>query len=222
MAIARRLQRIYDHRLKELVHETGDIELAVRHGVPRSTARGWLRSRRDVVTLDVLETTGKELRQEILALRRRNEKLRAILRVVVVALKVSGFSLANCRIPDREGKTRLLRAIERSRAFLPFRSMARVLGVSLSRYYSWRRSQEGCDLDDRSSCPKTSPHQLTPDEVQTIREMVTSPEHRHVPTGTLAVLAGRLGKVFAVIRLLDSRRAYVHAVIDNFSRWILA
>ncbi len=75
MATATRFQRIYDHRLKDLVHETGDIQLAVRRGVPRSTARGWLcRSRRNVVTLDVLEATGKELRQEILALRRRNEK----------------------------------------------------------------------------------------------------------------------------------------------------
>jgi hypothetical protein len=54
-------QRTYDHRLKELVRETGDFELAVRHGDPRSTARGWLRSRKDVVTLDVLETPGKEL-----------------------------------------------------------------------------------------------------------------------------------------------------------------
>ena len=104
MAKARRFQRIYDHRLKELVHETGDIELAVRHGVPCSTARGWLRSQRDVVTLDVLEATGQELRQEILALRRRNEKLRAVLRILVVVLKVSGFSLANCRIPSREAK----------------------------------------------------------------------------------------------------------------------
>ena len=70
MATAKRFQRIYDHRLKGLVHETGDIELAVRHGVPCSTARGWLRSRRDVVTLEVLEATEHELRQEILALRR--------------------------------------------------------------------------------------------------------------------------------------------------------
>jgi transposase InsO family protein len=96
--------------------------------------------------------------------------------------------------------------------------------------------------------------------------MVTSPEYRHVPTGTLAILAQRLGKVWAspstwyrlvrqngwrrprlrvhppkpkiglrttganemwhidttVIRLLDGTRAYLHAVIDNFSRRILA
>src|SRR3989442_10803899 len=96
--------------------------------------------------------------------------------------------------------------------------------------------------------------------------MVTAPAYRHVPTGTLAVLAPRLGKVWAspstwyhlvrtfgwrrprlrvhpakptvglrttrademwhidttVIRLLDGTRVYLHAVIDNFSRRILA
>jgi Integrase core domain len=96
--------------------------------------------------------------------------------------------------------------------------------------------------------------------------MVTALEYRHVPTGTLALLAQRLGKVWAspstwyrlvrtfgwrrprlrvhpakpkvglrttrpnemwhidttVIRLLDGSRAYLHAVIDNFSRRILA
>jgi putative transposase len=99
-----------------------------------------------------------------------------------------------------------------------------------------------------------------------IKDMVTGPEYRHVPTGTLAVLAQRLDKVWAspstwyrlvrkfgwrrprlrvhpakpkvglrttrademwhidttVIRLLDGTRAYLHAVIDNFSRRILA
>ena len=99
-----------------------------------------------------------------------------------------------------------------------------------------------------------------------IEDMVTSPEYRHVPTGTLAVLAQRLDSVWAaastwyrlvrrfgwrrprlrvhpakpkiglrttrpdamwhidttVIRLLDGSRAYLHAVIDNFSRRILA
>jgi putative transposase len=96
--------------------------------------------------------------------------------------------------------------------------------------------------------------------------MVASLAYRHVPTGTLAVLAQRLGTLWAspstcyclvrkygwrpprlrvhpakpkiglrttranemwhidttVIRLLDGTRAYLHAVIDNFSRRILA
>ncbi len=138
--------------------------------------------------------------------------------------------------------------------------------MSSARYHSWKRSEEPCELDDRSSCPKTSPHRLTSEEVRTIRTLVTSPDHRHVPTGILAVLAQRIGKVFAsastwyrlvrehgwrrprarvhperpkigiraskpdetwhvdtsVVRLLDGTRAYLHAVIDNFSRRILA
>ncbi len=99
-----------------------------------------------------------------------------------------------------------------------------------------------------------------------MKEMVESPEYRHVPTDRLAILAQRLGRVFAapatwyrlvrerawrrhrtrvhpakpkegvraaqpdelwhvdmtVIRLLDGTRVYLHAVIDNFSRRILA
>jgi transposase InsO family protein len=102
--------------------------------------------------------------------------------------------------------------------------------------------------------------------VITIHEMVTSTEYRHVPTSRLAILAQRLGKVFAspttwarlvrergwrrpgqrvhpekpkvglrttrpdaawhidatVVRLVDGAKAYVYAVIDNFSRRILA
>jgi len=107
---------------------------------------------------------------------------------------------------------------------------------------------------------------LTLDEVYAVRAMVTASEYRHVPTGRLAVLAQRLGRVVAspttwhrlvrergwrrprlrvhpasprqgiratlpdeiwhidttIVRLLDGTRAYVHAVIDNFSRRILA
>ena len=107
---------------------------------------------------------------------------------------------------------------------------------------------------------------ITDLEIAAVKEMVTSEEYRHVPTGTLAVLAQRLGTVFAspstwyrlarlhrwrrprrrihppkpklgiraarrdeiwhvdtsVIRFLDGTRAYLYAVIDNFSRRILA
>ena len=96
--------------------------------------------------------------------------------------------------------------------------------------------------------------------------MVTSEKYRHVPTGTLARLAERLGKVFAspstwyrlfrihkwrrlqqrihpakpkvgiratrtneiwhvdtsFVRLVNGGRASIHAVIDNYSRRILA
>ena len=37
---------------------------------------------------------------------------------------------------------------------------------------------------DVSSCPRTFPQQLTSDEVAVVKEMATSDEYRHVPTGS--------------------------------------
>jgi transposase InsO family protein len=107
---------------------------------------------------------------------------------------------------------------------------------------------------------------LTPDEIENMRKMVESDDHRHMSLRALALHAQRIGKVFAspstwyrlvrtagwrrprirvypakpkvgirarapgellhldvtIIRLLDGTRAYLHAVIDNYSRRILA
>lgn len=258
--------RRYDHRLRDLVRSTGDTKYATRHGVPCSTARGWLTSvRAAVVSAEVVDMDTSALQKEVLRLQKRVAILRAFLRLLVVLLRVSGFSLDKTRLPEGDRKQKLLRAIDRSCSVLPLRSVLRVLRLSRTRYFTWKHEGE-CGLDDVSSCPRTSPQQLMAVEIDAIKEMVTSDEYRHVPTGTLALLAQRLGRVFAspttwyrlvraykwrrprrrihpakpkvgirasrpneiwhvdmtVIRLLDGTRAYLHGVIDNFSRRILA
>jgi transposase InsO family protein len=218
-----------------------------------------------VVSLDVLELDTVQLQHDVILLRRRIARLVCLLRLVVIVLKVSGVSFANVRFSDGTVKLQLLRAIDRSRAHLPLRAVLRVIGLSHARYHDWVRDDR-CGLNDRPSCPQSSPQQLTPDEVNTIRDLATSQAYRHVSTGILARLAQRLGKVFAspttwyrlirthkwrrprqrvhpvkpkvgirasgpneiwhvdttLIRLLDGSCAYLHAVIDNFSRRILA
>jgi hypothetical protein len=42
MPTTARPQQRYDHRLRDLVHRTGDVTVATNLGIPRSTARGWL------------------------------------------------------------------------------------------------------------------------------------------------------------------------------------
>jgi hypothetical protein len=193
-----RSQRVYDHRLKALIQDTGDIRLATDTEVPRSTARGWLRQpRQEVITLDIFKNQERGLLCEVMALRRRNRTLLAVLRLVLVLLRVSGFTLAHSRLGDGDEKAALLRAIERARCALPLRAVLRILKLSSTRYYAWRRAEDACGLADASSCPHTSPHRLTAQEIQAIQEMVTSTEYRHVLTGTLAIFAQRLGKVFA-------------------------
>ena len=197
MTTARPLQR-YDHRLRELVQRTGDLTIAIDRGVPRSTARGWLRTVPTVVVgLDVANLNELELQQEVVKLRRRVQKLAALLRLALILLRVSGFTLSGERLPDGQDKLRILRAVDQARACIPLRALLRLLHLSPSRFHAWRRRHTGCALDDPSSCPRMSPHRLTPSEIRGIRDMVTSPLYRHVPTGSLAVLAQRLGTVWA-------------------------
>ena len=259
-------QKQYDHRLRRLIQKTGDLDLAVRYGVPRSTARGWLKqASTDVVSIDVLDMDAEALQREVLYLRRRITRLLALLHLVVVAIKVAEFSFDRVRIPDGTRKQRLLRAIERTRTHLPLRDVLKLIGMSNTRYHAWLGKQE-CGLDDQPCCPRSTPQQITREECLVIRDMVTADEYRHVPTGTLARLAQRLGRVFAspttwyrlvrankwrrprqrvhpakptvgiratrpnevwhvdttLIRLLDGSKAYLHAIIDNFSRRVLA
>ncbi len=194
---AQRPRRRYDHRFRDLVHETGDVELAVRSGVPRSTARDWSRvAAPEIVSLEVAAMAELELRKEVAELREHNAVLLAVLRLVVVLIKVSGVSLVRRRVPSGDKKRLLLRSVERSKCALSLRTALRVLGLSTTRNHAWKREEE-CELDDVSSCPRAHPQQLTVEEREVVKEMVTSDDHRHVPTGALAVLAQRLGKVFA-------------------------
>jgi len=171
-----------------------------RHGSRGSSLDGpWLlrEAPNVVVTLDVTNLTTSELQQQVLALRRRVRKLTALLRLALALLRSSGFTLTHERLPDGRAKIRILRAVDRAREFVPLRALVRFLRLSPSRFHAWRRLQHACALDDQSSCPHRSPHRLTPREILAIKDMVTAVEYRHVPTGTLAVLAQRLAEVWA-------------------------
>jgi hypothetical protein len=160
MTTITRKHRRYDHRLRELVRSTGNIDVATQRGVPRSTAYGWLgKSPAEVITLDVLDTDARQVRREVVALR-RNARLIALLRLIVTVLKVTGFSLSRIRVPEESAKRQLLRAIEQSRAHFKLHAVLRVIGLTYARYHAWNR--EECELDDSPSCPKSLPQQLTP------------------------------------------------------------
>src|SRR6516225_3623716 len=154
MTTTGRLQQRYDHRLRDLVQRTEGVTIATDLGVPRSTARGWLgQAPKVVVRLDVTDLKASELQQEVLALRRRVKKLTALLRLALALLRTSGFTLTHERLPDGRAKIRILRAVDRARAFVPLRALLRCMRLSPSRFHAWRRLQHACARADHSSCP---------------------------------------------------------------------
>jgi hypothetical protein len=139
----RRQQKTYDHRLRDLVRESGDLTVATGLGVPRSTAAGWLRAeRRDIVTLDVLDETESQLQAEVLKLRRRVRVLGAVIRVLLQLLLVSGFRLEAKRFAPSPARTALLRAVEHARE-LPFRQVCLQGPSSTCSVCSWTATAVG-------------------------------------------------------------------------------
>ena len=68
--------------------------------------------------------------QEVLAVQSRVERLVVLLRLLIIVLTMSRFSLASIRIPEGTAKMTLLRAIERSCSVLPLRVVLRVIRLS--------------------------------------------------------------------------------------------
>jgi transposase InsO family protein len=239
----------------------------VRLEIPRSTVATWRRRGfRPVVTIEPFEEDRQQLLAKIEKLDRRARVLAAVVRLLLSLLRASGFSLFGERLPEGTAKAGILRAISSAQPFLPLALTLRIVQLQPARYHAWQRAAAGCGLDDRSSCPRTTPQSLTATEVATVKEMVLDPDLRYMPLRTLALFAQRVGKVFAspttwarlvrdrcwrrprvreypakpkiglratrpneywhidttILKLLDGTKVYIHGVIDNFSRKILA
>jgi hypothetical protein len=191
-------RRAYDHRIREHICRTKNPNLFPDLRIPRSTTTSWLR--RPLPTVVSCQPQLEDVaafRERIHTLETRVRTLAAVLRVQRTLLHVSGFSLEHNRLPEGAAKESVLRAVARARTALPLAGILRILRLSPQRYHRWMRAEPACGLDDRSSCPRTSPAQLTPQEISTIKEMVTSNDYRHMPLHTLARYAQRIGKVFA-------------------------
>jgi hypothetical protein len=134
----------------------------------------------DVVACDLAADDHAELVAQIEKLRHRTALLGAVVALLVAVLRVSKIQLDYERIPNGGDKGILLRAIARTRKVLPLSAALRITRLSASRYHGWCRAEAGCDLDDQSSCPRVVPTRLTPSEVETVREMVESDDHRHM------------------------------------------
>jgi hypothetical protein len=132
-----------------------------------------------------------------LRLRRRLRIVTTIVGLLVLLIRIAGCSLDHQRNLGRDARARIIKAIERARGVLSLRIILRIMKLSSSRFHAWNSDEKSCRPAEGSRCPRRRPNQLTPREVGIIGDMVTSPDYRHVPTSRLALLAQRIGKVFA-------------------------
>ncbi len=261
------LRRKYDHRIREAIVESGDVSLFPGLRIPKSTRHTWVR--RGLPKVVTAEDSGAELvelRIQVARLRKQIQVLIAILRLLLALVRSTGASLSGIRVPSAGAKARILRALEHAKPFLGHRAALRILGMRQARLREWTKAAAKCELDDAPPCPRSRPGCLTFTERSVMRDMVEADGFKHLSIRSLAILAQRLGRVFAsyetrcraikryhwnrprrrvypakprvgiradgpgqllhvdvtTIRLLDGTRAFLHAVVDNYSRRVIA
>jgi putative transposase len=117
-----------------------------------------------------------ELQAEVIALQRRVKFLLTIIRLAFLLVRLSGFRLDSQRVPDAAAKRSILKAVAHATKAIPLAVALRMLRLSAARYREWNNRPQDCSLDDRSSCPRTSPTQVTAKEISDMKDMVVSQE----------------------------------------------
>lgn len=96
-------QRSYGHRLRDLVRQSGDPGIAIRLGVPRSRAAGWLTgSRPSVLTIRHIEAADEAPRIELCRLQQGILRLTMLVRVLFAILRACHLDFAPS--PDLRGE----------------------------------------------------------------------------------------------------------------------
>lgn len=196
-----RRYRRYDHRIKNMIAESGDPYLFPDLAIPLSTAREWIkRGPQDVVTLWEIGQNEKNLLGEIQSLKKELNTLKVEQDLSIKTFRLFGFQIQYQRLPSEESKISLLQMVHDAVRTIGLERALETIGLSRARWSLWLRRSKNCQLADESSCPKTLPQRLTSPEVRTIKELVTDPELRHFSISSLSLYAKRIGKVFASVK----------------------
>jgi len=262
-----RIYRKYDHRLRNLIVESGDADLFPELNIPSSTIRDWFKKGSvEVVTTSALTQSHDILALNVLRLEKENSELRAEKNLFSQSVKICGFTVQYKRLPTEELKTEILVIVKQALQFLSLRACLELIGLSSARYHHWIRKARKCSLKDLTSCPNSTPTRLTSAEIGIAKELILDPDYSHYSITSLSWFAKKTGKLFAspatwsrivrqynlrrpgkrqyplkpkigiraskpgqiwhldmsVIKLVDNTRCYIQAIIDNYSRYVLA
>jgi putative transposase len=188
----------YDPWIKAAISSTGRIDLFPNFNIPRMTAKYWIKQRIKVED-PIIESLTEALNdsrndQDLLQLEiAENKALTLLLKEVV---KILGFKLRWKQVDTKEKRENILGAVQLAMTHAKRDSCLETLDLSLSRYKRWKREKRGCGLPETITCPRGSLNQLTFQEIQLMREFVTSKEFAHFPIRSLHYYAKREGLLF--------------------------
>jgi len=168
--------------LKGIVAQTGNISLAIKHGVPRTTAIYWTTN----------SLSNKHNTDKVALLNEELENLQNQLRVEKLKTEfISKISPHIEAIKDSKKNIHksiqrlVVKTVEQFRKHLSLNLLLSLIHMSTTRFYQWQASFKKCEINKKFYCASKKPNQLTGDEVLKIISLSTSKKYAHFSTTAL-------------------------------------
>ena len=186
----------YDHRLRNAIVETGNVNLFPELSIPPSTARDWIRKgQANVITASEFECTQTELAAKVRKLQEELACVKAKSELLQGTTSIFGFSVQYMRLKTAAAKESLLKLIDSTAEKIPLDDCLHFIGLSVSRFKAWKVRVRKCELSNKNGCTKLSPTRMLSAEIQKIKDYVLNPDFRHFSISSLSILAKRNGDV---------------------------
>lgn len=258
----------YDPKVKAAISMIGIPDLFPNLKIPRMTAEYWIEQRFTLVD-PIIESLANEvtkMHERCAAVLLELAEKDALVKLLQDISHILEFRLEWKHIESPRKRSRILDAIARAMKNASRDKCLAAIGLSLSRYKRWKRERRGCGITGTKSCPKVNINQLTFQEVQTMKNLVTGKGFAHYPIRSLHYYAKRENilycsystwrkyidqfkwkrprKMYRERKYLEGIRAkypneiwhldlsyfilpnktkcYIQAVVDNYSRYVVA
>ena len=190
-------RKLYNYQLKSAVIESNDPSLVVEFGGNPNTARRWkYREQPTVVGSSELSANPFILKRRIDALEKKVKSLESMIKLQKNVSKIVDVSLKGKQVRDREDRKKILAEIKKASENSKVTDLIEFIGLSLSRYKRWKVVEKPCTRTNAPHCLRRYPSQLTPEELSTMEELVTSPSYSHMRIRELHYHAKRTGALY--------------------------
>jgi putative transposase len=225
--------RKYPAVVRAEVARTGNIYLFPNLSIPRTTAQYWVKKESQLaVTSEQMDSL---YRQKCESLEQELGRERALRKLVESIRKIFPFDFQTKYVKSKVARTEIVAAIQECKKLNKLSTCLSAIGLSKSSYQRWASEVSFC-ASTKSPCQRRRPTQLTEAEVAVMKKFVTSYNRYYSwsrPSKTVRKVIKKTGiRVLApnllwhvdvtVVNLCPGRKLYIQAVIDNFSRYVVA
>ena len=200
MGAARKYRRYPDSVKLEVVRTANPYRFPELR-IPRTTALYWIYKSAH------LEKDSPEMleNERIRELQKEVERQQSLLSLISRVRSIFPIGFAAGKAISRPKRKRIVQTIQAAAKFNRIRDCLSVIGLSKNLYSQWLSEFFLCQSDD-GACDQRKPHQLTSEEIRTMKRLVTSTKYSHVPIHSLCLLAQREGFLFCSV---DSWYKYI-------------